>query len=66
MIIKEIEEYQQIRTRARAYLCYILSRNILLGDFQSRPDTFIENQLKILKDSLPQADVLYILKMVNR
>lgn len=61
MVIKEIQEYQQIRTKARAYLCYILSRNISLGDFQSRPDTFIENQLKILKDSLPQADVLYIL-----
>lgn len=61
MVIKEIQEYQQIRTKARAYLCYILSRNISLGDFQSRPDTFIQNQLKILKDSLPQADVLYIL-----
>ena len=61
MVIKEIQEYQQIRTKARAYLCYILSRNISLGDFQSRPDTFIENQLKILKDGLPQADVLYIL-----
>lgn len=28
MVIKEIQEYAQIRTKARAYLCYILSRNI--------------------------------------
>lgn len=28
MIIKEIEEFQEIRYKARAYLCYIFSRNI--------------------------------------
>jgi len=28
MMIKEIDEYAQIRTKARAYLCYILGRNI--------------------------------------
>ena len=28
MMIKEIQEYAEIRTKARAYLCYILSRNI--------------------------------------
>ncbi|MCK5855040.1 MAG: hypothetical protein KAG56_07440, partial [Sulfurovaceae bacterium] len=61
MVIKEIEEYSSIRTKARAYLCYIMSRNISLGSFHSNGDAFIEKQLKTLQDSLPQADVLYIL-----
>ena len=61
MVIKEIQEYSSIRTKARAYLCYIISRNISLGSFQSNPNNFIENQLTRLRDSLPQADVLYIL-----
>ena len=61
MIIKEIEEYATIRTKARAYLCYIMSRNISLGSFELNGDAFIENKLKTLQDSIPQADVLYIL-----
>jgi hypothetical protein len=28
LVVKEIQEYAQIRTKARAYLCYIMSRNI--------------------------------------
>ncbi len=28
MVIQEIQEYSDIRTKARAYLCYMLSRNI--------------------------------------
>jgi len=61
MVIKEIQEYASIRTKARAYLCYIMSRNISLSNFQADADSFIKNQLTTLKDSLPQADVLYIL-----
>ena len=61
MVIKEIQEYASIRTKARAYLCYIMSRNVSLTNFQADADSFIENQLTTLKESLPQADVLYIL-----
>jgi len=61
MIIKEIEEYSSIRTKARAYLCYIISRNVSLGNFELTGDSFIENQLKTLQDNIPQADLLYIL-----
>ncbi len=36
MQIKEIEEYAQVRAKARAYLCYIIGRhistNIVNGD----------------------------------
>jgi hypothetical protein len=28
MQIKEIEEYAQVRAKARAYLCYIIGRHI--------------------------------------
>ena len=61
MVIKEIEEYSSIRTKARAYLCYIISRNISVGSFQSNGDNFIKNQLRTLRASLPQADVFYML-----
>ena len=61
MLIKEIEEYSSMRTKARAYLCYIISRNISSGNSQLDDDTFIENKLKTLQESLPQADMLYIL-----
>lgn len=61
MVIKEIQEYASIRTKARAYLCYILSRNISLVNFHADNNSFIENQLKTLKDSLPQGDLFYVL-----
>ena len=61
MVIKEIQEYANIRTKARAYLCYIMSRNISLVDLKSGTDSFIENQLEILKDNIPQADLVYVL-----
>lgn len=28
MLIKEIQEFQQIRYKARAYMCYLFNRNI--------------------------------------
>ncbi len=61
MVIKEIQEYASIRTKARAYLCYILSRNISLQNIGVDNNAFIENQLEALKDALPQADLFYIL-----
>ncbi|MBU1669348.1 PDC sensor domain-containing protein [bacterium] len=61
MVIKEIQEYANIRTKARAYLCYIMSRNISLVNLESGTDSFVEHQLKILKDNIPQADLVYAL-----
>ncbi len=28
MKIKEIQEFNEIRTKARAYMCYLMSRNL--------------------------------------
>ena len=61
MVIKEIQEYASIRTKARAYLCYIMSRNISLVNLKSDTNSFIENQLEILKENIPQADLVYVL-----
>ena len=58
MVIKEIREFAQIRTKARAYLCYILGRNIS----QNMQDGNLEQmhkRLHLLKESLPQAEAIY-------
>jgi len=61
MVIKEIQEYASIRTKARAYLCYIMGRNISLVNIQSDTNSFIEKQLQRLKEHLPQAELFYVL-----
>jgi hypothetical protein len=59
MIIQEIQEYASIRTKARAYLCYIMSRNISNLNLHENAKENLEKQLKNLQESLPQAEVLY-------
>jgi hypothetical protein len=59
MIIQEIQEYASIRTKARAYLCYIMSRNIATLNLHENAKENLEKQLKSLQKSLPQAEVLY-------
>ena len=60
MNIKEIEEFSQIRTKARAYLCYILSRAI-----PSRVPGIelkdIKVGLKSIVKTLKYVDALYVL-----
>jgi len=61
MVIQEIEDYASIRTKARAYLCYIMSRNIALINFNEGDLSTIGTQLKKLKDAIPDAEVIYAL-----
>ena len=61
MVVQEIQEYAQIRTKARAYLCYIMGRNISHLNLEEGPQKSLEHQLENLKNSLPQAEVLYAL-----
>ncbi len=67
MVIKEIKEYAQIRTKARAYLCYIMGRHLskVNKDIEDE-ETFIEHQLELLKDNIPQADLIYALDSAGR
>jgi hypothetical protein len=60
MKIKEIQEYAQVRTKARAYLCYIMSRNISQNIRGTDIDS-VMNKLEDLYQSLPKAEVIYVL-----
>jgi len=60
MIVREIDQYSEIRTKARAYLCYLLQRYIP----NYMPEPSLENivgALKILKKEIPQAEAFYVL-----
>ena len=59
MVIKEIQEYAEVRTKARAYLCYIMGRNLSNLSLDGDAEKQLEKQLNNLKDSLPQAEVIY-------
>ncbi len=58
MTVKEIQEYAQIRTKARAYLCYIMSRNISHSLSGDSVDSVLEN-IDTLQEVLPQSEVVY-------
>ena len=60
MQIKEIQEYAQVRTKARAYLCYIMSRNIS-QTIQNGDINFVLAKLDVFKKSIPKAKVVYAL-----
>jgi len=60
MVIKEIQEYAQIRAKARAYLCYLMDRHISnFGLTESNLEEHIEKQLEKLKGAIPHAEVFY-------
>jgi hypothetical protein len=60
MQIKEIQEYAQIRVKARAYLCYIMGRNIShiakSGDINS-----VLSKLENLNETITKAEAIYAL-----
>ncbi len=59
LVVKEIQEYAQIRTKARAYLCYIMSRNISQSmDGETTLDAVI-HKIKNLKEAIPRSEVIY-------
>jgi len=63
LVVKEIQEFAQIRTKARAYLCYILSRNITQSAEANEAMTLesVLEKLKDLKEAIPYAEVIYAL-----
>ena len=60
MQIKEIEEYAQVRAKARAYLCYIIGRhisqNIINGDVAT-----VLAKLETLNESITKSEAIYAL-----
>ena len=65
MVIKEIQQYSEIRTKARAYLCYLLSRNIPNRTPEVTLET-ITTALKKIKKEVDEIDTLYILDAKGR
>ena len=60
MNIKEIEEFSQVRTKARAYFCYILSRS-LPNNVPKVTLSEIKVALKGISKTLKKVDAMYIL-----
>jgi len=60
MQIKEIKEYAEIRVKARAYLCYIMGRNIS-QNIQNGDLNAVLSKLKGLNDSISKAEAIYAL-----
>jgi len=60
MQIKEIQEYAQIRVKARAYLCYIIGRNIS-NNLNKGDINIVLSKLKALNNSISQAEAVYAL-----
>ena len=60
MQIKEIQEYAEIRVKARAYLCYIMSRNIT-HSMQNSDIATVLSKLEGLKNAIPRAEAIYAL-----
>ncbi|WP_456323393.1 PDC sensor domain-containing protein [Hydrogenimonas sp.] len=65
MVIKEIQQFSEIRTKARAYLCYLLSRNIPNRTPEVSLDTIID-ALKKIKKEVKEIDTLYVLDAKGR
>jgi len=60
MQIKEIEEYADIRARARAYLCYIMGRHVT-DTIQDGDIHTVLSRLETLNDSIEKAEAIYAL-----
>ncbi len=58
MHIKEIQEFAEIRVKARAYLCYIMGRNIS-QTIQNGDISYVLDKLHDFKQSIPKAEVVY-------
>ncbi len=59
-MIKEIDEYAQIRTKARAYLCYILGRNISQS-MQEGDINLVLDKVSNINRSLPKSEAIYVI-----
>jgi len=60
MQIKEIEEYAQVRAKARAYLCYIIGRHISQTIINGDVSTVLA-KLEPLNETITHAEAIYAL-----
>lgn len=60
MHIKEMEEYAEVRPKARAYLCYIIGRHISQTIFNT-DISIVLSKLEALGESISQTEAIYAL-----
>jgi len=60
MVIKEIQEFAEIRTKARAYFCYIMSRN-LPNKTNNISLESIQEAIKKMKKNITHYEAIYVL-----
>jgi hypothetical protein len=60
MVIKEIQEFAEIRTKARAYFCYLMSR-YLPNKTENISLQEIQESTKKLKKNIPHFEAIYVL-----
>jgi len=60
MHIKEMEEYAEVRAKARAYLCYIIGRHISQTIFNA-DISIVLSKLEALGESISQTEAIYAL-----
>jgi hypothetical protein len=60
MHIKEIQDFAEIRVKARAYMCYLLSRHIR-QTFNVTNHHEFQDKLKHILNTIPNAEVVYVL-----
>lgn len=65
MQIRDIQEFSEVRTQVRAYLCYLFNRNIPNRLPNIDFDT-VQNGVKKIRREIPEFDALYILDAHGR
>ena len=65
MRIKEISEFSEIRTKARAYMCYLMGRNIPSNRADITIDDIVAG-LKKLTNEIGKVDSVYVLDPTGR
>lgn len=60
MHIREIQDFADIRVKARAYMCYMLSRHVS-QTFNTRDEDNFTKKLEHILGTIPNAEVVYVL-----
>ena len=60
MVARDIQQFSEIRTKARAYFCYLFSKNLPNRLPEISPEA-VTNRLRKIMGDLPDAEGVYLL-----
>lgn len=60
MQIREIQDFADVRVKARAYMCYMLSRHVS-QTFNTKDEEGFHKKLEYILGTIPNAEVVYVL-----